>query len=183
MADAQVIDIYDNRATVALGGEEFPIIASKLAERIYGKRFRHNVDDLGDSISYRTVSAQKVGDDGLPVFTTDTDGKKVPVMESRTIELAYTGRLKLDVMVSANVNVGPTGEIPQEQVIAAVWAMARAAGSTDKTYDEFFAWYLTLPSNAEDDIRLWEVVCVDLAERAFFRHGTGPHDADQPNEG
>ena len=155
-------DIHNNRAKVTLGGDEFELVASKLAERIYGDRFRNDVETLGES--------------GVIRQERDADGN--PIGEPYVVN--YSGRLKLDVAISSACNVSG-GEIPQ-QVVAATWALAKAAGSTDMTYDEFDAYWLSLPSNAQEDIDLFEAVCVDLAERAFFRDGARQGNAAEPNE-
>lgn len=165
MADTQ------NRVTVTLGDCELELAATKLAERIYGDRFRSDVEALGASNSRRLVQ----------VATGEVDAEGKPVAEKRAIELSYCGRLKMDIAVSANSNIGAMAELP-DQVVAATWAMAKAAGSTDKDYDEFFAWWLTLPSSAQQDMALWEAVCVDLAERAFFRDYSRPDGAGTSDE-
>lgn len=159
-----MVDAHDNRATVTLGGIEYDLVASKLAERIYGDRFRNDTSALGESGVMNTVK----GEDGKPT------GETYPV--------TYSGRLKLDIAISASSPVGPTAEIP-DQVVAAAWAMAKAAGSTDKDWDEFFVDWLSLPSNAQEDLDLYEAVCVDLAERAFFRDLGRPRDAEEPDQG
>lgn len=155
-------DVHDNRAVVTLGGDEFELVASKLAERVYGDRFRHDTDVLGTS--------------GVMRRERDKDGNPI----GEPYEVAYSGRLKLDVAVSAAANVAG-GDIPK-QVVAAAWALARAAGSTDMTYDEFDAFWLSLPSNAQEDLDLFEAVCVDLSERAFFRDPGGHGNAAEPDE-
>ena len=60
--------------------------------------------------------------------------------------------------------------------------MARAAGSTEESYDRWLVWWWSLPSSAADDLALFEVVCVDLAERAFFRDYGRRGDAQEPDE-
>jgi len=171
------VDLHDNRVTVTLGGGEFELVASKLAERYYGDRFRNDVEALGESNAYTTINVPTIGDDGNPVFDEDLN----PVMHKEIIQLSYSGRLKFDIAVSSVSRVSSALEIPT-QVVAAAWAMARAAGSTKLTYNDWEAWWLSLPSNAQDDLSLWEAVCVDLAERAFFRDYGGPHDAGEPDE-
>lgn len=156
------MDAHDNRVTVTLGGDEFVLVASKLAERIYGDRFRNDTEALGESGVFRRERDAKGNFIGEPFM------------------VAYSGRLKLDIAVSSACNVSG-GDIPQ-QVVAATWALARAAGSTDMSYDEFEAWWLTLPSNAQEDLDLFEAVCVDLSERAFFRDNTRRGDATEPDE-
>lgn len=156
-------DIHDNRAKVSIGGVEYEIVASKLAERIYGDRFRNDVSALGES--------------GVMNAVRDKDGKPTGEM----YQTSYSGRLKLDIAISASSPVGPTAEIP-DQVIAAAWAMAKAAGSTDKDWDTFIVDWLSLPSNAQEDFDLFEAVCVDLAERAFFRDFGRPRDAEEPDQ-
>lgn len=160
------VDLHDNRVTVTLGGVEFELVASKLAERIYGDRFRNDVSALGESGVMNT--ATRKGEDGKEV--------------KETYQAAYSGRLKLDIAISSGAPVGPTAEIP-DQIVAAAWAMARAAGSTEDDWDTFFVNWLKLPSNAQEDLDLYEAVCVDLAERAFFRDLGRPRDAEEPDEG
>ena len=145
-----MVDAHDNRAKVSIGGVEYELVASKLAERIYGDRFRNDTSALGESGVMKSV----FGEDGKPT------GDAYPV--------TYSGRLKLDIAISASAPVGPTAEIP-DQVVAAAWAMAKAAGSTEDDWDTFLVNWLKLPSNAQEDLKLYEAVCVDLAERAFFR--------------
>ena len=142
-------DTHDNRAIVTLGGEDYEIVASKLAERIYGDRFREDTEALGTS----------------GVIRRERDKDNNPIGEP--YEATYSGRLKLDIAISMSADISG-GEIPQ-QVVAAAWAMAKAAGSIDMTYDEFDAFWLSLPSSAHEDVDLFKAVCVDLAERAFFR--------------
>lgn len=158
-----MVDTHDNRAKVSIGGVEYELVASKLAERIYGDRFRNDVSALGES----GVTNAVLGEDGKPT--------------GETYQVTYSGRLKLDIAISAGAPVGPTAEIP-DQVVAAAWAMAKAAGSTDKDWDTFIVDWLSLPSNAQEDFDLFEAVCVDLAERAFFRDLGRPRDAEEPDE-
>ena len=158
-----MVDTHDNRAKVSVGGVEYELVASKLAERIYGDRFRNDVSSLGKS--------------GLLRSERDEDGNPT----GETYQVSYSGKLKLDIAISAASPVGPTAEIP-DQVVAATWAMAKAAGSTDDDWDTFFVNWLKLPSNAQDDLDLFEAVCVDLAERAFFRDLGRPRGAEEPNE-
>ncbi len=159
-------DAHDNRAKVRIGGVEYELVASKLAERIYGDRFRNDVSALGESGVVNTTTSK------------DKDGKEVV----ERYQTAYSGRLKLDIAISSGAPVGPTAEIP-DQVVAAAWAMARAAGSTEDDWDTFFVDWLSLPSNAQEDLDLYEAVCVDLAERAFFRDLGRPRDAEEPDQG
>ena len=85
------------------------------------------------------------------------------------------------IAISAAAPVGPTADIP-DQVVAAAWAMAKAAGSTEDDWDTFLVNWLKLPSNAQEDLDLYEAVCVDLAERAFFRDLGRPRDAEEPDQ-
>ena len=157
-----MVDAHDNRAKVSIGGVEYELVASKLAERIYGNRFRNDISALGES----GVTNAVLGEDGKPT--------------GETYQVTYSGRLKLDIAISAGSPVGPTAEIP-DQVVAAAWAMAKAAGSTEDDWDTFLVDWLKLPSNAQEDLELFEAVCVDLAERAFFRDLGRPRDAEEPD--
>lgn len=158
-----MVDAHDNRAKVSIGGVEYELVASKLAERIYGDRFRNDTSALGES----GVTKPVLGEDGKPT------GETYPV--------TYSGRLKLDIAISAAAPVGPTADIP-DQVVAAAWAMAKAAGSTEDDWDTYLVNWLKLPSNAQEDLDLYEAVCVDLAERAFFRDLGRPHDTAESDE-
>ena len=159
-----MVDAHDNRAKVSIGGAEYELVASKLAERIYGDRFRNDTSALGES----GVTKPVLGEDGKPT------GDTYPV--------TYSGRLKLDIAISAAAPVGPTADIP-DQVVAAAWAMAKAADSTEDDWDTFLVNWLKLPSNAQEDLDLYEAVCVDLAERAFFRDLGRPRDVEEPDQG
>lgn len=181
-ATARTRDPYDNRATVHLGGRAFELIASKGAERIYGDRFRFDPQALADDHA------------ATPVTASDPDGNQVVQLR----RVAYTGRLKVDLLVTANMlrsHQGGRGDAatvvsrlsayldyPVRQLMAATWAMAKAAGSTKLGWDEWEAWTWTLPSSAKEDEELWRVVCVDLLERAFFRGYEGAGDAREPDD-
>lgn len=173
-----MVDTYDNRATVMLGGVEIQLVASKLAEKIYGDRFRHDTDALGESNSYHLIDVAVLNDDGKPLVGEDGN----PITRKQEHQYDYTGQLKLDIAISAQSRIGATAEIP-EQVVAATWAMAKAADSTEQSYDEFLVWWWSLPSNAADDLALFEAVCVDLAERAFFREYGRRNNPQKPDEG
>lgn len=171
---AGAADPYDNRATVHLGGRPFELIASKGAERIYGERFRFDPDALSDERA------------AVPERVTDGDGNA----SVRRVPISYTGRLRADLVMTANllrttgrgsVRLAAILDYPVTQLMAAVWAMARAAGSTDMDWDEWEVWTWTLPSSAKEDEELWEAVCVDLFERAFFRDLEGAGDAPEPD--
>lgn len=170
-------DVHNNRATVTLGGREITLVASKLAERIYGDRFRSDVDALGESNSYSTMRVPSFDANGKP----ELDEAGNAVTHEVVTQVAYKGALKYDVAVSAASQIGATAEIPV-QVVAAAWAMAVAADSTELSFDEWLVWWWSLPSNAQDDLSLFEAVCVDLAERAFFRNYGRPNGALKPDE-
>ena len=170
-------DVHDNRAVVILGGDELELVASKRAERIYGDRFRHDIEALGKSNSYYTSTVPVLDADGKPAIGDDGE----PVTRKQRFEYTYSGQLKFDIAVSSQANIGIMAEIPH-QVVAATWAMAVAAGSTDKNFSEFELWWDDLPSNVEEDRALFEAVCVDLLERAFFRNFGGQARSDKPNE-
>lgn len=172
-----MVDAHDNRAKVSIGGVEYELVASKLAERIYGDRFRSDVEALGQSNSFGYKDVPLLDKDGKPV----KGGDGTQLKQKVPYELAYIGRLKFDIMISANSRVTVAGEIPN-QVVAAAWAMAKAAGSTEKGFEEWHAWWLSLPSNASEDLALWEAVCVDLSERAFFRDFGRQGGAAEPDE-
>ena len=172
-----VVDVHDNHVVVSIGGCEYTLVASKLAERIYGDRFRSDVGALGEC--FATHKHLEPVLDGRGNRVLDEDGNTAQrVVKTR---LSYVGQLKFDVAVSATTTIGLTGELPT-QVVAAAWAMAKAAGSTDKDFDQWLVDWWSTPSNAQEDLALWEAVCVDLSERAFFRNLGGPGGAQEPDE-
>ena len=81
---------------MSVGGIEYELVASKLAERIYGDRFRNDTSALGES--------------GVMNAVFDEDGKPT----GETYQVTYSGRLKLDIAISAGAPVGPTAEIPDQ---------------------------------------------------------------------
>lgn len=170
-------DAHNNRVVVTLGGDEVELVASKLAERIYGDRFRHAIDELGDSNAYHVQDVPVLDDDGNLVM--GEDGKTVT--KKASTKIGYAGQLKFDVAVSAQTRSVGVFAIPV-QVVAATWAMAKAAGSTELNYSEFLIWWDSLESNWAEEIALFEAVCVDLSERAFFRDFGRRVDAQEPDE-
>jgi hypothetical protein len=166
---------YNNRTTVTLGGREYTLVATKNAEKIYGDRFRDDLESLGPSGAYTHENVKRT------VQEADEDGNTIErdVTEVVTTELVYTGRLKGDLAISSMSRVTGFGDVPY-QVFAAAWAMATAAGSIDEPYD---TWFANLPSNVSEDIALWRAVCVDLCERAFFWEPGGQTDAGKPDAG
>lgn len=161
------MDAHDNRARVTLGGDEFDIVASKRAERIYADRFRDDVEALGESLTRTTVT--------LPAEEGEAPQRVEQVVP-------YQGRLKADVYTSMMCPFVRSMELPT-QVYAAVWAMGSAAGSTDESWDEFWARVLDMPSDMDEEKQIFEAVCVDLVRRAFFRNLVRQDDAGQPDEG
>jgi len=173
-----VTDVHNNRVDVTIGGSEFTLVASVLAERIYGDTFRNDLSELGYSNSYSTQRIPITDADGNPMADESGNLLTKPVQGP---EISYVGRFKTDISVSSISKGVAIGDIPY-QVYAAAWAMACAAGSTDMTWDEWRTWTENLPSNMERDRALWEAVCVDLSERAIFRSGDGPIDTEEPDE-
>lgn len=163
-------DTYDNRARIEIGGRAFELAATKRAECFYAERFRDDAGALGPSDAYDIVTVdEETGDGGT-------------LRHKVRRHIPYVGRLRADISASMLVPPYETMEAPL-QVYAAIWAMARAAGSTEDSWDEFEAWLMELPSTFEQDVAAWKVVCADLAGRAFFRNYIRRDDAGQPHEG
>ncbi|MCI6843805.1 MAG: hypothetical protein MR874_03475 [Coriobacteriaceae bacterium] len=146
---------YDDRATVRIGGREYEVEASNLACRIYADEFRE-----ADS---KSLTGDDVEDAGR-----------------------YSGRLIHDLLLdrqrvlAAGVDWPEWDEVPR--ILAAIWAMARAAGSTKTAWKAFAASVEHAPAN------LYEVSVTanhifDLGNLTFFRLPDGLGDAQEPDEG
>lgn len=165
-------DVHDNRAHVTCGGREFDIAASNAARRIYSNRFRDDVAALGTCLAFEDVEVP-----GDP----DAEDEALRTPHRLRVRSRYTGDLRFDLGTSLRTEMGGSFDIPH-QLVAAVWAMARAAGSTDESWDEFELAYLEALSPVSEDISIWGV-CTDLVRRAFFREQLGQDGAPEPDEG
>lgn len=146
---------YDNRTTATVGGHEYEVEASNLACRVYADEFRE------------ADSKELTGD-------TERDAGR------------YTGRLIHDLLadrkrvLAAGVDWPEWDEVPR--ILAAIWAMARAAGSTKASWRAFRASVEHAPAN------LYEVATTankvfELGNTTFFRLPDGLGDAVEPDEG
>lgn len=105
------------------------------------------------------------------------------VEEDAKADLGYTGDLIHDLLHES------TRKIPEwpgwdsiPRVLAAIWAMARAAGSTSATYEEFCDELDHAPANLYE-ARLAMTTVMLLGESTFFRIQEGLGDAAQPDAG
>jgi hypothetical protein len=146
---------YDNRTTATVGGHEYEVEASNLACRVYADEFRE------------ADSKELTGD-------AERDAGR------------YTGRLIHDLLadrqrvLAAGVDWPEWDEVPR--ILAAIWAMARAAGSTKASWRAFRASVEHAPAN------LYEVATTankvfELGNTTFFRLPDGLGDAVEPDEG
>lgn len=146
---------YDNRTTATVGGHEYEVEASNLACRVYADEFRE------------ADSKELTGD-------AERDAGR------------YTGRLIHDLLadrqrvLAAGVDWPEWDEVPR--ILAAIWAMARAAGSTKASWRAFRASVEHAPAN------LYEVATAankvfELGNTTFFRLPDGLGDAVEPDEG
>ena len=140
---------YDNRTTVELGGKDVEIEASNLACRIYADEFReHDREALtGDK---------------------EKDAK------------AYSGKLIHDILLDRQ-NVLDAGESWPEwddipRILAAIWAMARAAGSTKLGWKAFRESVGHAPANLYEASTATNKV-LELGNRTFFRLPAGLRDS------
>lgn len=146
---------YDDRTTVSVGGRDYEAEASNLACRIYADEFRESDE--------KALTGDAKRDAGR-----------------------YVGRLIHDLladrqrMLAAGVSWPEWDEVPR--ILAAIWAMARAAGSTKASWRAFRASVEHAPAN------LYEVATAanavfELGKTTFFRLPDGLGDAVEPDEG
>lgn len=67
-------------------------------------------------------------------------------------------------------------------VMGAIWAMARAAGSTDKGWEEFRDWVLSSSMDPTEQVGAVGVLFDDLGVRTFFRHALGAGGDGAPDQ-
>lgn len=146
---------YDNRTTVTVGGRKYEVEASNLACRVYADEFRE-----ADSKALTGDAKKDAG--------------------------SYTGRLIHDLLadrqrvLAAGIDWPEWDEAPR--ILATIWAMARAAGSTKASWRAFRASVEHSPAN------LYEVATAanrifELGNLTFFRLPDGLGDAVEPDEG
>lgn len=146
---------YDNRTTVTVGGRKYEVEASNLACRVYADEFRE-----ADSKALTGDTKRDAG--------------------------SYTGRLIHDLLadrqrvLAAGIDWPEWDEAPR--ILATIWAMARAAGSTKSSWGGFRASVEHAPAN------LYEVATAankifELGNLTFFRLPDGLGDSVEPDEG
>lgn len=146
---------YDDCTTVRVGGRDYEAEASNLACRIYADEFRES--------DRKALTGDAERDAGR-----------------------YVGRLIHDLladrqrMLAAGVSWPEWDEVPR--ILAAIWAMARAAGSTKASWKAFRASVEHAPAN------LYEVATAanavfELGNTTFFRLPDGLGDAVEPDKG
>lgn len=146
---------YDDRTTVSVGGRDYEAEASNLACRIYADEFRE-ADE-------KALTGDAKRDAGR-----------------------YAGRLIHDLltdrqrMLAAGVSWPEWDEVPR--ILAAIWAMARAAGSTKASWKAFRASVVHAPANLYEAAIAANAV-LELGKTTFFRLPDGLGDAVEPDEG
>lgn len=106
------------------------------------------------------------------------------------VDEPYTGSLVGDMVKEFTAEVPENGaayitwaDVPQ--CLAAVWAMARAAGSTKESYKAFMKKVDAAPVVCDEVASFLVQMFVDqdgLGKRAFFRQAGGQGDAGEPDE-
>lgn len=146
---------FDNRTTVSVGGRDYEAEASNLACRIYADEFRES--------DRKALTGDAERDAGK-----------------------YAGRLIHDLladrqrMLAAGVSWPEWDEVPR--ILAAIWAMARAAGSTKASWKAFRAFVEHAPANLYEAATAANAV-FELGNTTFFRLPDGLGDTVEPDEG
>lgn len=146
---------YDDRTTVSVGGRDYEAEASNLACRIYADEFRES--------DRKALTGDAERDAGK-----------------------YAGRLIHDLladrqrMLAAGVSWPEWDEVPR--ILAAIWAMARAAGSTKASWKAFRASVEHAPANLYEAATAANAV-FELGNTTFFRLPDGLGDTVEPDEG
>lgn len=146
---------YDDRTTVSVGGRDYEAEASNLACRIYADEFRES--------DRKALTGDKEQDAGR-----------------------YAGRLIHDLladrqrMLAVGVSWPEWDEVPR--ILAAIWAMARAAGSTKASWKAFRASVEHAPANLYEAATAANAV-FELGNTTFFRLPDGLGDTVEPDEG
>ncbi len=98
----------------------------------------------------------------------------------------YTGRLIHDALMERQEALDAGNDHPEwsdlPHVLAAIWAMAKAAGSTRLSRKAFVASLDHAPANLYEPVVASNVVFGELGERTFFRLPAGLRDALEPDE-
>ena len=143
----------DNVRELRIGEKEYRLEASLGTAIVYRNEFFGKLD-----APYRGILA----DDMLQVyhraqqFEEDEDGNLVTNPD-------YTGN---DV----------------EAILRIAWAMAKAAGSTKKSYDKFLNEVIHQPAGVFEEASLYDTVIMRLGGGIIFRRPDGQAGADEPDE-
>ena len=69
-----------------------------------------------------------------------------------------------------------------EAILRIAWAMAKAAGSTKKSYDKFLNEVIHQPAGVFEEASLYDTVIMRLGGGIIFRRPDGQAGADEPDE-
>lgn len=144
----------DNVATVEVGGREFELRACLGAGITYANQFR---DETPLKPPYKGILA----DDMMEVWRraqpkVEGEGEKAKVVES--------------------------GVVDTEALVRIMWAMCRAARSTDKGYEDFAEEVYELPASVSDEAALYATVILLLGAGVIFRGHEGQGGEGEPDE-
>lgn len=100
----------------------------------------------------------------------------------------YTGHLIHDVLAERQAVIADeSNRFPEwaqlPRLLDAIWAMARAAGSTKETRKAFVRHVMDGTANLYEPAQAANVVFGDFGERTFFRLPAGLAPADEPDDG
>jgi len=143
----------DNVRTLRIGDASYELEASLGAGIVYANEFLGKLD---------APYVGRLDDDLMAVWRgaqetlRDEDGKSVPNPDYRGV----------DVMATLRV----------------AWAMARAAGSTDATFDEFLESVIHQPAGVYEEASLYGTVVLALGGGFTFRKPEGLGGAEEPDE-
>lgn len=115
----------------------------------------------------------------LMAYGAEFRGKEEPPFRGNLIADIVMDR---DIVVAAGVDFPGWDECPH--VLKAIWAMARAAGSTRLGYQKFMKWFESAPANFYEPAEAVNTLFMrgGACDRAFFRVPGRPDDAAEPDE-
>ena len=144
----------DNVATVEVGGREFELRACLGAGITYANQFR---DETPLKPPYKGILA----DDMMEVW--------------RRAQSKVEGE-------GENAKVVASGVVDTEALVRIMWAMCRAAKSTDKGYEDFAGEVYELPASVSDEAALYATVILLLGAGVIFRSHEGQGGEGEPDE-
>lgn len=168
--------VRDNVREFEIGDKTYELEASLGTGIIYANEFRGKLSE-----PYKG----NLADDVLEVFRrnqptltttakTDEDGNVVkgedgiPVFQADGVEVKYDNPDYIGVDTEALIRIA--------------WAMARAAGSTKKTFAKFFDEVIHQPAGLFEEASMYETIVLELGNGIIFRRPTGRGGAEQPDE-